>query len=62
MSYDKISDLTAGVYFLFFTIQRNPHPVIPAIGVSHTDRLQINTMSFFDEIFDLTAGVVFFYI
>ena len=37
MSFDKILDLTVGVYFYFYTIlSEGTSPVIRAIGVSHT--------------------------
>ena len=46
MSFDKIFDLTAGVYFNFYNKARSEY---------HT---QLAKMSF-DKIFDLTAGVYF---
>ena len=36
MSFDKIFDLTAGMYFNFYNIDDDTQPVIRAIGVSHT--------------------------
>ena len=40
-----------------YILNEDTHPVIRAIGVSHTACKNIS----FEEIFDLTAGVVYFY-
>ena len=65
MGVDKIVDLTAGWgVFNFYNIKRLPtcilnedtHPVIRAIGVSHTA-----CKDDFRKIFDLTAAVYFYF-
>ena len=53
MSFDKIFDLTAGVYFYFNDIIQGSY----ARSEYHT---QLANMSF-DKIFDLTAGVYFYF-
>ena len=53
MSFDKIFDLTAGVYFHFYSILEDTDTQYQARSEYHTHLAHVG----FDESFNLTAGV-----